>query len=490
MTAMQGYVRARTRVGKVGFSTKVFQGIGALPDTFKAFAFGTLLLFYYNQVLGLPAFVASSAIAAALIIDAAVDPLVGSISDNLHSRLGRRHPFMYLSAAPLALGLFLAFMPPAHLSQGALTLWLFGSVVATHVSMSLFSVPWTALYAEFSDDYAERTAIVTYRYALGWIGGLAFTFLSWTLIFPSSPRFASGQLNPEAYRLFAPVVACCVLVTVLATTHLTRREIPYLLQPAARPPPFSFGRVVREILAACSNPEFLVLFVAALVSSGISGTTDALAIYIQTYFWGLHPEQLRWLGLAIFGAIAAFAAVGSIERLLDKKQVLLTCFALLLIDYMGIIGLRLAGLMPANGERLLLVILVANEIVRAFLLTVLLIMFASMLADTLDLQELRTGRRQEGIFAAALAFSGKATSGVGAFMAGLLLQHVIHWPAKAAAATDPALVTRLAVVGGLLAPTLFVIPFLLAARYSITRESHAETKAALDARRAAAGLPA
>ena len=178
---------------------------GALPEALKNFAFGTFLLFFYNQVLHVDAFKASAAIALALIIDAGVDPLIGSFSDDLKTRLGRRHPLMYLSAVPIAVGLYLAFSPPAGLSEKLLLVWLFGTVVITHVSMSVFVVPWTALYAEFSDDYAERTTIVTWRYAVGWLGTLVFILAHLAISSsPAPPAYKPGQLNPHAYAAVRP----------------------------------------------------------------------------------------------------------------------------------------------------------------------------------------------------------------------------------------------------------------------------------------------
>src|SRR5690606_38229786 len=87
--------RERERSGRVPFRSQVFQGLGALPDTFKTFAFNTFLLLYYNQVLGLPALYVSAAMFVAVLVDAVTDPIVGSYSDRFRSRLGRRHPFMY-----------------------------------------------------------------------------------------------------------------------------------------------------------------------------------------------------------------------------------------------------------------------------------------------------------------------------------------------------------------------------------------------------------
>jgi Na+/melibiose symporter-like transporter len=484
------YFRVKTREGALPFATKVFQGIGALPDTFKTFAFNTFLLFYYNQVLGLHALEASFAISAGLIIDAVFDPIVGSFSDNLRTRLGRRHALMYLSAVPLGVGLLLAFTPPLGLSQSLLTAWLFCAVVLTNVSMSLFIVPWTALYAEFSDDYRERTAVVTFRYAIGGLGGLVFTFLTYRLVFPNSHAFPVGQLNPHGYRLFGPALALAVFATVFLTTHLTRREIPFLLQPLARTPRFSPLRVIRELLSTLVNRDFLVLFVGALLAAGIGGTSSALDIYISTYFWGLTSNQLQWFGIAIVGALVAFALVGVLQRWLDKKPLLVLCFALMLIDGIGMVCLRLAGVLPHNGQPALLFVLVTNTVVYTFLGTLLGIMFASMLADTLDAQELRTGRRQEGIFAAALAFSGKATAGVGALIGGFLLQEAIRWPSRADIhGLSPHLITRLGVIGGIVVPLFYIAPLALGSQYRITRHVHARIRAELETRRAAVPPP-
>jgi GPH family glycoside/pentoside/hexuronide:cation symporter len=117
------------------------------------------------------------------------------------------------------------------------------------------------------------------------------------------------------------------------------------------------------------------------------------------------------------------------------------------------------------------------------------IMFVSMLADTIDVQELNTGRRQEGIFSAALAFSGKATAGVGAIIAGFMLDYMVHWPVHANPRTiDPNIVTRLGLVAGVIVPLLLIIPFTLGTRYAITRAAHAKIREELDRRREAAHL--
>lgn len=481
------YSRARRRTTPLPVSTKIYQGLGALPDTYKNFAFGTFLLFYYNQVLGLPASLASLAIMIALVIDAITDPLVGSLSDNFRSRLGRRHPFMYAAALPLGLSLYLVFMPPAGLDQTALFAWLLVFAVLVRASMTFFVVPWNALFAEFSDDYVERTAVVTYRYVFGWTGGIAFTFLVWSLVFPSTPEFTPGHLNPAAYQTFATILGVVVTIAVLLTTHLTRREIPYLLQPDSVTR-FSVTGVLQEVALALRNRNFLWIFLAILLFGSIGGISGALAIYMQTYFWGLAPEELRWFVIAATGAVVAFIIVVPLQRRFDKRRILLTCLVLSIMDGVLVVSLRLADVLPANGEPLLLVILIANATFGAGVGTIIGIVGASMIADTLDDQELNTGRRQEGVFSAALSFSAKATSGIGVFAGGLLLQYGLGFPAGVRPATvEPDLLLGLGIVAGILVPLCNLVPVLIVRRYRLTRERYAGMRAELDLARARAG---
>lgn len=487
--AVPSYARARRREGKVPVSTMAFQGMGALPDVFKGFAFGTFLLFFYNQVLGLPAMWAATALAICTVLDGAVDPFIGSFSDNLKSSLGRRHPLMYAAAAPLALGLFLVFSPPAGLGHTGLFAWLLASAALVNVSISLFSVPWIATFAELSEDYAERTQIVTWRYAVAWTGGLAFTFSVWSLVFASTPQYTPGQLNPEAYRLFAPVLAIAVGLAVLLATHLTRREIPYLAQPTHETR-FDVPQVFSELFSMITNRDFMILFGGALVSAVVIGAHQALETYMATFFWGLGPSQLRWFGFAIVGALAAFFSLAVLQKHFDKKTLLLGCFGLSMLDGVIVVALRLVGVLPENGSDLLFAILLVNTIFKTFLGTVLGIMFVSMLADALDGQELRDGRRQEGMFAAAYSFSTKATSGLGILAAGFLLQHVIRWEGgRTTTAVDPDAVFRLGLVAGICVPLVYIIPLAIGSMYRITREEHAEIRRRMDARRGAADPP-
>ena len=147
-------------------------GIGQAAEGIKNNAFTLFLLFFYVQVHGLSASLAGAALFIALCFDAVSDPIAGYLSDSWRSRWGRRHPFMYASAIPLAIAFYFTFVPPDGLGQWGLFAWLTAFTVLTRLAMTLYHVPHIALGAEMSDDYEERTSIVGYRTAFGIIGSL------------------------------------------------------------------------------------------------------------------------------------------------------------------------------------------------------------------------------------------------------------------------------------------------------------------------------
>jgi Na+/melibiose symporter-like transporter len=472
----------RRRSGALSFSTKLYQGLGAIPDTVKNWVFNSFALLFYNQVLGVDAFLVSLALAIAIVFDAVTDPLAASWSDNLVSRWGRRHPLMLLASLPLGAALYAVFVPPPGLSQAGLFAWLLGFSVLTRGLMTLYFVPWAAIAAELSDDYAERTSVMAFRFAVGWAIGVSLPVLVFTFLMPGTAEQPVGQLNPAGYPAMAAVSGFLLSAGALATTLLTWREIPYLRQHAGETPPFGFVRTGRDLLEALENRQFALIFVIVLLSSAIGGTTANIALTMATFFWGLTTEDLRWFSLSVVGAALAFPLVAPIQERWDKKEILLTASLLSLLDGMLAVSLRFLGVLPPNGDPRLLSILVGLGVLGAGLAVVQGIIGASIVADLLDDHELRTGRRQEAMFSAALSFSGKAVSGLGILLGGLILTG-IGFPRQATPAdVAPETVARLGAVVGLGLPLFYLVPIALVTRYRITRERHAEIRAALEAR--------
>jgi Na+/melibiose symporter-like transporter len=268
------------RGSRLTFSTKLYQGIGAIPDTVKNWVFNTFTLLFYNQVLGMDAFFVSIALAIAIVFDAITDPLAASFSDNLKTRSGRRHPLMLIASLPLGAALFGVFVPPGGLSDMGLFVWLLVFTVLTRGLMTLYFVPWAAIAAELSDDYDERTSVMAYRFAVGWTIGVCLPLFVFTFIMPGTEEYPVGQLNPVGYPRMALLAGCLLTGGALATTLLTWREIPFLRQHAGEAARFSFAQTARELLQALRNRQFALVFTIVLLSSAIGGTTVNIGIYM------------------------------------------------------------------------------------------------------------------------------------------------------------------------------------------------------------------
>lgn len=478
--------RRRERQGRLPFSTKVFQGIGAIPDTIKNLVFSTFTLLFYNQILGLDAWLVSLALAIAIVFDAVTDPMVATFSDHATSRYGRRHPLMLLASAPLGPALYAVYTPPSGLSPMLLFSWLLTFTLLTRFFMTLYFVPWSAIAAELSDDYDERTSVMSFRFAVGWIFGGGFPLFVFTFLMPATPEYPAGQLNPAGYPTMALLAGVLLSGGALATTLLTWREIPYLRQPTSQEKSFGLKQTLFDLREALQNDQYALIFTIVLISSAIAGTTSNIGIYMTTFFWGLRTEDLRWFGLIGIGAVVAFPFVAYVQKRWDKRNILLTCSCLSLIEGLFVVNLRFFDVLPENGDPRLLAILILSGSVAAALAVIQGIIGASIVADILDDHELKTGLRQEAMFNAGLSFCGKAVSGFGALFSGLILT-MIAFPTQAKSAGDvPAEAIRdLGFVVGIAVPLLYLVPINLIRKYKISRRRHAEIRAELELRRKA-----
>ena len=143
-----------SRPATLGVPVRFGWGIGSLGMSLMFNAISLLLLRYLVDTVGVAAALAGFLIGAAKIYDAVTDPLVGSISDSFHSCWGRRHPFMYTSALPMAVCFYLLFNPP-ELGQTALFVWLCTFAVGVRASMTLYSIPSNSMVAELTERLFE-----------------------------------------------------------------------------------------------------------------------------------------------------------------------------------------------------------------------------------------------------------------------------------------------------------------------------------------------
>ena len=426
----------------------------------------------------MPGTLAGLAVGLALVVDAFTDPLAGSLSDNWHSSYGRRHPFIYAAILPMAVCFYFLFHPLVS-GDTALFVWLLVFTNLTRTAMSLYHVPHIALGAEMSEDYDERSNLVSFRMFFSYVGVLfAYGLGTWVFFVPTA-EFQNGQLNAGAYPPYALLLALLMMITIFWSAWGTRSLIPTLPKAPAMARA-NVGAVLLRVLAdlriAMGSRSFRWLFLGVLIVFVMVGVDGGLNLFVFTYFWELPIDELGLL-LVMYpiGVMFGVFFSASLFRRWSKKSGLI--FGALSWPFWQTIPivLRLLGWFPENGDALLLPLLMAMRFVQGMCTVQANVAFGSMVADIVDEHEYATGKRQEGIFFAASSFSAKATSGFGNIISGVALD-LINWPRgteiKTAADVPPEIIVDLGLVYGPYVALFGFVSIWCYTHYDLTRERH------------------
>jgi len=454
---------------------KLAHGFGAAAFGIKNNGFDYFLLFFYGNVIGLEPGLVGLAILIALVFDAFSDPLVGYWSDNLRSRWGRRHPFMYAAALPVGLSYFMLWNPP-DLSQTGLFIYLTFLAVLIRTFITFYETPSSALLPELSRDYQQRTSLQTYRLFFGWSGGNVMSIVMFGFLL-TGPL---GMRDREAYETYGVIAGIILFAAILISALGTHHRIPTLTKPTQSAEPFSFKRIFREMYETLSEKSFIALFIATVLFAVATGLNASLAFLMLNYFWGFSEEQIFfWTVLVFVSAALAFFIAPRATKLWGKKRATiilgLVAFVVQPMPYL----LRLADLMPQNGDPVLYPLMMTiNTIDLAFIIAVQAVSY-SMIADLVESNQLKTGRRNEGVYYAAMTFTRKTTQGFGVLAAGAILS-LIAFPDNA----EPGTVSddTLWSLGALYAPSLLVlymVALFFVTRYKIDKTQHEANLAAL-----------
>ena len=462
---------------------KLIYGSGAMAFGVKDAALAYLLLLYYNQVLGLDAKLVGIALLLSFLLDGISDPIVGYISDNIQTRWGRRHPFMYVSAIPAFICFYYLWNPPAGLSQTDLFVYLLTFTILTRLVITFYETPSSALLAEITDSYHQRTNLLTYRLVFAWVGGLLLSLLAYGALLVPTPEYPVGQLNPEGYQTMGLIGSAAILFTILISSLGTHHYIPRLKTPTSITK-IGSGRAFREAFESLSNPSFVYLFAYAMFSAVGFGIVTGLNIYINTYFWELSAKQIFLANLALLLSAAIAALITTpMSRVIGKKTAAIgTSFLSFMLIPLPII-LRLLDLLPPNGGEPIYEILgigvtpimayvMAFQIVDVVMIIASNILLASMIADIVEDNLVQTGRRSEGLFFASRTFILKCVTGLGGLLSAFVIA-AAGFPENAKPGeVEPEVVRNLGILYAPLLVGLFAIAMFFLRGYGIDKVKH------------------
>lgn len=456
---------------------------GAIANGVKNVSFSAYLMFFYNQVVGVPAGIVSLALAATLLIDAVIDPLLGRWSDVTRGRWGRRHPFIYAALLPTPFFFVLVWMPPSFLSPVQTGLWVFVTAMVTRISISAFEIATQAMASELTDDYKERTRLFSLRYWFLYIGQYGYSAVSLLVFFAATPEFPRGQLNPDSYTGFALLGGAMIFVSVLVCGLATHDRIPYLRQADAGDSQGGIGRHMREMAGAFRSRAFLAILGFGVFKFTAIGLYAASALYFNTYLFGLDAAQIAVLTIdSVVAATIAAPLAPLMSQWLGKRASSLI-FAVAGVG-IGLSPLLLAwlDLFFAPGDPYLLPTLFVIGAVYGAMVAISLINTSSMLADVVEDSAVVTGRHDAGTFFAAASFMQQCSTALGLVVSGVILT-LSAFPAKVEAGqVTEAMMDSLTLHYLFMSSGLWLIGCAFLLFYPITRARHERNLEILKAR--------
>jgi GPH family glycoside/pentoside/hexuronide:cation symporter len=474
-----------TTTPRLSFWTKLVYGYGEWGIA----SFGTLRQIFYaiflTDVVGLDARLASIAALIGVIWDAVNDPIVGTISDRIKTRWGRRRPFLLFFSIPFALGFLLLWWAPPWQSQIALMFTVMFAFMLSDTLQTLVVVPYYTLTPEIAPDYDQRTSLTGYRMFFNLLASLATAVLGPIIV---KGAVTAGATPQQGYitvaALFGGLAALPFLLIGLvireryASAAEAEQTVSFreTVRTAWRNIPFRFATGLYMLnwitfdLVALMLPFFLIYWIAQgdlVASVNVFGEKIALESVV--------------LGVLLSTAVVALPFWTWLARKLSKRAAYIIG-----MSFWAVVQLILLTVQPGQTDFvLILAVLAGLSVSTAHVLP------DAIFPDVIEWDELRTGRRHEGIYYGVKNFVRKLTGALAIFLA---LQ-VLGWfgyqsPVKGVTLfqqSDSAL-TAIRVLTGPLGAVLLLSAIAMAWFYPLTRERHTRIRILLDRRRQRLGF--
>lgn len=460
---------------KLDFSTKVAYGAGDLGSAITANILAFYLSFFLTNVAGLNALAAGSIRMVAGIWDAINDPIVGVLSDRTKSRWGRRHSWMIFGAIPLGIFFFFQWLVPhfsdnPNANQSGLFWYYIIVGLFFNTAYTAVTLPYTALTPELTQDYNERTSLNTFRFTFS-IGGSIVSLILAQVIF--------SQVKDPAQQ-YLILGGICALLSILPPYWCvfgTRKRVAVVEAKRNEDGSAESLPYFEQLRIVFNNRPFLFVIGIYLFSWIAVQITATILPYFVVNWMGLAPSVSALVALAVQGtALLMLFAWNAVSQRVGKKVTYFMGMILWLIAQVGLVFLQ-----PNQvGLMYLLAIVAGFGVSTAYLIP------WSMMPDVIELDELRTGQRREGIFYGFMVLLQKIGLAIGLFLVGLGLQSagfVESIPGKPAPIQPASALLAIRLAIGPLPTILLICGLVLAYFYPITREVHAQILLQLKERR-------
>ncbi len=450
----------------LSFWTKMAYGIGDWGPALVAGINGFFLNVFLLEVAGLRPAAVGTIFLLVKIWDAVNDPLIGRLSDNTKSRWGRRRPWLLFGSIPFGLAFFLSYIVPDISPTGLFWYYLVVALLLD-TGYTASNVPYAALTPELTRDYDERTSLNSFRFGWSILGGLAAILLHSNLI--------GVWDDPRTGYMISAAIWAGVIIASNVITFFGVKE--YYVEEKSSENEMGFLKGLRIVFA---NKAFVLVCLIYLTSwLALQFVQNNILLWLTYYFGSTDIFNLLVLILQVcaFG----FLSLGTlVSARIGKKNTYYVG-----IGFWMVASVALFIIPPGQNALLLIAAVVASiGVGTAYLIP------WSMMPDVIELDELETGQRREGIYYGFFVFLQKMGLSLALAIANYSLElagYVNPEMAGAVTVQNDSVVLLLRLFVSIVPLVILVISLILVRFYPITREKHAEIRLQLAQRKLAAG---
>ncbi|WP_016954676.1 MFS transporter [Catenovulum agarivorans] len=341
--------------------------------------------------------------------DAISDPIVGSITDNLRTRTGRRKPAI-LAGAILTGGLFpLLWAVDLSWSENTKIIYFSVAMLLYYTAYTVFSVSYNSLSFEMTPCYSERTKLYAFRNLFAQPITMG---IFWLMAFIYSDIFSSPI---QGTHIVTTLVGALIIVCGLLTAFFSKERYYKLAKNQQR---ISFWQSIKELKQYTTIWILVTLMVIELLSSAFVGS---LGFYLTTYYVFSGDIQSATEFSAYLGTASVIAGMCSswlvykLSNLVSKEKIILWGLIISLLA-----SVSKEWTLSQSSPNLLFV----SVVMLAFSSSAFWISIISMIADFCDWDEYKSGVRREGSVSSIVSWFNKAAMALGVMLAGATLSYL------------------------------------------------------------------
>ncbi len=462
----------------VPMSQKIAFGIGMFANQMFPAILGIFMVVLV-QDLGFPGWMWGLIFFAPRIFDSVTDPIMGFISDNTRSKWGRRRQYVFIGG--IIMGIAYIFMWKLYKENSLeYNFWYFflWSLVF-YLGLTIFSVPYVAMGYEMTDDFHERTKVMA---TAQWIGQWAWVIAPWFWVIMYDPDwFPSAEVATRELAIWVGIscALCAIVPAIFIKSESTLDKENYAPLNAANIGG-SLQKIGQGFVEAFKLKPFRKLCIATFLIFNAFNTVAGLTFFVIVYKLFNGDAAASGVWVTLFGCLGALGTTFIVIPIIAKMAIVLgKKKAFMIAQSISVVGYIMLYFLFVPGKPWMYIIALPFF---SFGIGSLFTIMMSMTGDILDMDELNTGLRREGVFGAIYWWMVKVGFAIAGGLSGLIIAFVGFNP-------ELATVDQQGAVDGLHAFFCFfplagtIIAILVMRGYDITEEKANATRAALDKRK-------